>query len=164
MAAEALGPNCRIVSGDWNAWGLELGDCSKEYPDRVRIQVKNAARTQSWHRRSQRLTKCKWSRTLRNKPNFFDEYNPGIPCEEYGFLCDAFILCHHPIEDWSRADHRVVDQWDFFIVPVTKRHSIYNVVIPDSLPAKSKSYSVLPASIRSGAVRRNSWRVHSLYS
>lgn len=106
LVADALGANCRIVSHDWNAWDLEFGNSRCTYPDRIRLQVKNTARTQPWHKRTGQLTECQWSLKLRRRPSYFEQYNPGVPREDYGFLCDAFLLCHHPIEDWSIADHQ----------------------------------------------------------
>jgi hypothetical protein len=125
-----------------------------EFPDRIRIQVKNTSRTQTWNKRSKKLSECQWSLTLRNKPNYFDAYNPGVPCERYGFLCDAFVLCCHFEEDWSKADHRNLSQWNFYVVPVTNELTPYPINIPDKLPAPDKSYTVKPATLRAGIRRR----------
>lgn len=148
MVADALGRNCSIVSQSWNAWDLQFGDPASEYPNRIRIQVKNTARTQVWHQATRRLTDCQWSLALRNKSAFFDRDNPGVQCEDYGFLCDVFVLCHHFIEDWKVADHRDARQWRFFVVPVTLEHSIYRIVVPETSPRKSKTYTVVPASLK----------------
>lgn len=150
MVAEALGPECRIVSDAWNAWDLELGDRQAAYPQRIRIQVKNTARTQTWHKRTGKLTDCQWSLSMRNRPKYFTRDNPGIPCEDYGYLCDAFILCHHPQEDWTIADHRDLDQWEFYVVPVTPHHNLFPLLAPATLPGKPRSYTVLPSTLRKG--------------
>ena len=41
MVAEAIGPDCRIVSSGWHPWDLELGEPGTA--DFLRIQVKNSA-------------------------------------------------------------------------------------------------------------------------
>lgn len=147
MCAEALGPSCTIVSGGWHAWDLELGSSTAA---KLRLQVKNTARTQTWHINSRKLSNCQWNLTLRNRPSYFEEYNPGVECEEYGFLCDAFILCHHPISEWAVADHRNVHQWDFYVVPVTPTHELFPVVLPDQSNRKPKTYNVVPETLRTG--------------
>lgn len=150
MVAEALGPECRLVGGDWNAWDLELGDVRAEYPERIRIQVKNTACTQTWNQRFGRLTECEWALTLRRKPNYFAKYNPDIACEDYGFLCDVYVLCHHKEKDFSVADHHKAEQWDFYIVPVTPRHNLFRVLPPKDDRQRSKTYNVRPATLRKG--------------
>jgi hypothetical protein len=152
--AEAIGSNCKNVGYDWHAWDLQIGEPGDQFPQRIRIQVKNTSRTQTWNKPTKKLSECQWDLILRNKPNYFDAYNPGVPCEPYGFLCDAFVLCCHFEEDWCKADHRNLSQWDFYVVPVTNDLSPYPIVIPEKLPAKNKTYVVKPATLRAGIRRR----------
>ena len=119
MVAEALGDQCIIVSEGWHAWDLQIGNSYNEFPERIRIQVKNTATLQTWHNATEKLSKCRWVLKMRPKAAYFDEYNPNVPCEDYGYLCDVYILCHHPISDPQIADHRDPNQWDFYVVPVT---------------------------------------------
>ena len=101
-----------------------------------------------------RVTNCQWTLRLRNLPEYFRRDNPTIECEDYGFLCDVFVLCHHPIEDRHVADYRNLDQWDFYVVPAGKNYNHYPLVIPDEAPRKSKSYTAVPATLRKGIRRR----------
>ena len=118
MLAEALGPNCRPIGFAWHPWDLQIGESTADYPRRIRIQVKNSASLQTWNRATGRISDSSFSLTWRKKPFYFDRDNPGVPCEEEGFLCDVFILCHHPETDVNLADQRDPGQWDFFILPV----------------------------------------------
>lgn len=115
MVAEAMGPECRLVSGGWHAWDLELGEPGT--PDFLRIQVKNSAALQSWHSEGSTPSECSFSLTYRARPAFFERDNPGVPCEPHGFLCDLYVLCHHPETDPSIADHADPDQWLVYLVP-----------------------------------------------
>lgn len=151
MVAEALGEECEVVSHAWHAWDLQIGDTQSAFPDRIRIQVKNTARLQTWHRPGGKLTDCQWKLELRPKPNYFDAYNPGAPCEDYGYLCDLFVLCHHPLEDFDTADHRNPHQWNFYLVPVTENHDVFPL---KRRQAKNCSYTVVPDSLRKGIRRR----------
>lgn len=118
MVAEALGPACKIVSDGWHAWDLQIGPDEAELPDRVRIQVKNSARIQPWNLATGKLSDSTFHLTYRRRPFYFERDYPRVPCEEFGFMCDVFILCHHPLENPDVADHLDPDQWDFFILPV----------------------------------------------
>jgi len=118
MIAEALGPECSAVGLGWHPWDLQIGPDAASMPERIRIQIKNSAALQSWNVASGTRTKCSYSLTWRRPPAYFSAYFPHTPCEDAGFLCDVFVLCHHPVEDPERADHRDPTQWRFFLVPV----------------------------------------------
>ena len=118
MVAEALGPSCQIVSGGWHAWDLQIGRDEDVWPDRVRIQVKNSARLQTWNASSGKVSDCQFDLNYRSRPFYFERDFPEVPCEERGFLCDVFVLCYHPETDWERVDHTDPQQWRFYVVPV----------------------------------------------
>lgn len=150
MVAEALGEGCAVVSQNWHPWDLQLGKSEDEFPERIRIQVKNTARLQTWHQSSSTPGACHWVLRMRPKPSYFDQYNPDIPCESYGHLCDVYVLCYHPIDDPRAADHRDPHQWEFYVIPVTPQHGIYPVVGKPEGQKSSPSYTVVPASLRKG--------------
>ena len=150
MVAEALGDECVVVSHSWHAWDLQLGNSEDTFPARIRIQVKNTARLQTWHRPNGRLTNCQWMLKMRRKPYYFDTYNPNVPCEDYGYMCDVFVLCHHPVEDPEIADHRDPNQWEFYVVPVTPHHRIFPIKAGRQDQKTSSSYTVVPASLGKG--------------
>lgn len=112
MVAEATG--AEVVGGGWHAWDLQFG--GDHDPDRIRIQVKNSARTQTWNKRSRVLSEIVWYPSARMRPEYI---GPGkdIPCDEpYGFLCDVFVFCEH-WRKWDQGpDHRDPGQWNFYIV------------------------------------------------
>jgi len=118
MVAEALGTECKTVGFGWNAWDLQIGESGADLPDRIRIQVKNNARMQVWNAGTKRLSDATFSLPWRRRPDYFERYTPGVPCEAEGFLCDVFILCHHPETDGTSADQRDPSQWEFYILPV----------------------------------------------
>jgi hypothetical protein len=152
--AQALGDGFKVVGQDWHAWDVQSGESEQEFPERIRIQVKNTSRTQTWNERTGVLSECRWSLKRRNKPNFFDTNNPGVPCEPYGFLCDAFVLCCHPEDEWGKANHRDLDQWDFYVLPVTSDLSPFLTEIPDVLPARAQQYTVTPSALQAGIAGR----------
>ena len=150
MVADALGERCQVVSHGWHPWDLQIGDSKSEFPNRIRIQIKNTARIQTWRRPEDAPSKCQWELKMRKKPAYFERDNPGVSCEDYGYLCDLFVLCHHPLEDPDAVDHRDPSQWHFYLVPVTPDHSIFPVK-PMREGQKSPScYTVVPKSLRKG--------------
>ena len=118
MVAEALGSACRTVGVGWHAWDLEIGESRNAFPERIRIQLKNSARLQSWNAKSGTVSSCEFHLKYRNRPYYFEQSNPGVPCEAFGFLCELYILCLHDEANPERANHADLDQWKFFLVPV----------------------------------------------
>jgi hypothetical protein len=118
MVAEALGPECKTISAGWHAWDLQIGGDSDTFPDRIRIQIKNSAKLQPWNINNGKISECQFDLKLRKKHFYFDNHNPGIACEDIGFLCDLFILCLHDETNMEIVDHLDPMQWKFFLVPV----------------------------------------------
>ena len=118
MVAEALGEQAQIVSFGWYPWDIQIGPDTGAFPERIRIQVKNSARVQTWHREGDSKSSSQFNLPYRRKPSYFDRDMPDVPCEDVGFLCDIFVLCFHPVEDIALADHTNTGQWEFFLVPV----------------------------------------------
>lgn len=118
MVAEALGPECKIVSAGWHAWDLQIGPDNADFPHRIRIQIKNSARIQPWNVGSGRISDCQYELSFRKKAAYFDAYSAGVPCEEYGFMCDVYVLCYHDVLDPVTVNHLDPDQWKFFLFPV----------------------------------------------
>lgn len=150
MVAEALGSTCSIVSHGWHPWDLQLGRSADEYPRRIRIQVKNTARLQTWEDPKRPLTECLWTLAMRPRPAYFDRYNDGVACEEYGFLCDLFILALHDNEDRRSADQRCPDQWRFFLVPVVGPNALFQIKQGREGQRSNPSYTVKPATLQRG--------------
>jgi hypothetical protein len=148
MLAEALGPRCRLVSAGWHLWDLQFGPSDRECPARIRIQVRNTAALQTW---SKGVTSaCQWILASRPAPAYFGRDHPHVPCESAGYLCDVFILAHHPGSDPTKADHRDPYQWRFFVVPVTPRHRLFPLDIPYAAGRDRWSYIVRPETLERG--------------
>jgi hypothetical protein len=118
MVAEALGSKCKLVSNGWHPWDIQIGGDQAKFPARVRIQVKNSARLQTWHTSANKPSDSLFNLKFSKRPGYFERDFPDVPCEEYGFMCDVFVLCHHPIETLELADQTDPAQWEFYIVPV----------------------------------------------
>ncbi|SEW22802.1 hypothetical protein SAMN05444851_2297 [Aliiroseovarius sediminilitoris] len=118
MVAQALGQRCAIVGDGWFPWDLQIGPLTANFPDRVRVQVKNTARLQPWNLHDGIQSKASFNLTYRNLPKSLRFEERGIPCESRGFLCDAFILCEHPENDPRRANQKDPSQWRFYVLPV----------------------------------------------
>ena len=117
MLAEAFGADVKIASNGWHPWDLQIGDDNATYPDRIRIQVKNAAVAQTWHtQRSNRSTPL-FSLKYRRRPYHLEQAQTLVPCEPEGFLCEVFALCYHP-KEVHEADHRNPQQWFVYLLPV----------------------------------------------
>ena len=121
MIAEALGESAHLVSNGWHPWDIQIGPSNAEFPKRIRIQVKNSAALQTWQTNSTERTDCQFVLSYRNRPQYFERDNPGVPCEERGFLCDLYALCHHPISDIKEADQTAPEQWKVFLVPTNPK-------------------------------------------
>ena len=121
MVAEALGPDCRVCSGGWAPWDLELGAASKTFPDNIRIQVKNTARVQSWHGPTSVPSDPMFNLSYRSLPEYWNRDNPDRQCEAQGFLCDLFVLCFHGIDALEKADQRDPNQWQVFLISASPR-------------------------------------------
>ena len=70
--------------------------------------------------------------------------------EDYGHLCDEYVLCHHPLDDLEIADHRDPYQWEFYVVPVTPKHEIFPVKEWPEGQKRPPTYTVVPGSLRRG--------------
>lgn len=116
MVAQALGPECRITSQGWAPWDLEIGNSNDTFPHRIRIQVKNAARRQTWHQSTSAGSEAVFTLSYRKRPLYWTRDFPDHPCEDAGFLCDIFALCYHEEIDPISADQRDPSQWKVFLV------------------------------------------------
>lgn len=150
MVAEAIGNECEVVSHGWHPWDLQIGDRTKEFPERIRIQVKNTARLQTWHKPGDKLSDCQWVLRIGSPPEYFLEQNRDVPCESYGHLCDLYVLCFHPEEDFDIADHQDPFQWEFYLVPATTDHSMFPVKERPTSQKTYQSYRVRPESLKQG--------------
>lgn len=116
MVAEQLGPTCAITSGSWAPWDLQIGKDSDNFPDRIRIQVKNSARLQAWHGTNSNPSVAQFNLTYRALPSYWIRDFPERPSDPEGFQCDVFALCFHDNHDILTADQRDPKQWRVFLL------------------------------------------------
>jgi hypothetical protein len=106
IIAVALEPEWQLCSGDWGA--CDLIHASKN----IRIQVKQSAAKQSWHKAGARAPKPCFS--IKEKTGRWEEGDRWV--EERSRNAEIFIFAWHPVAD-ATADHRQPSQWEFFVVP-----------------------------------------------
>lgn len=105
IVAMALEPDWELCAGDWAAWDL-LHSRSK-----LRIQVKQSAARQSWHRRECPPPKPRFS--IAEKTGRWEDGDTWVA--EPGRNADIFIFAWHSLVDIT-ADHRDPHQWEFYVI------------------------------------------------
>jgi hypothetical protein len=106
IVAMALEPEWALCSGDWGA-------CDLVHPaSKLRIQVKQSAARQSWHKGDCPPPKPRFS--IAEKTGRYEDGDRWIA--ERSRNAEIFIFAWHPITDAS-ADHRNPQQWEFYVVP-----------------------------------------------
>lgn len=105
IVAEALGQQWKWVSADWAAWDFERADGT-------RLEVKQSAALQSWHRPDSPIASPRFDCAARtgswDGPKWFPDRRR---------FADIYIFAYHSETDIEAADHRNPAQWRFFIVP-----------------------------------------------
>ena len=123
LVAMLLGPAWTLPwtsAYDWAPWDLE-------HVSGARIEVKQAAARQPWHR----------DESVRARPPRFDIAPRGgywtldsTWVEQPGRLADIYIFAWHPETRESIVDHREPEQWTFFVLRT------------ETLPAAQRSISL----------------------
>jgi hypothetical protein len=117
MLAETLGPECKVISSGWHPWDLQIGPDQAEFPERIRIQVKNSAARQTWHGLDANTSRVTFDLPYRRIPAYFARQFPETICEAEGFLCDIFALCYHPVWNIEEVDQTDPAQWLTYLLP-----------------------------------------------
>ena len=99
----ALEPDWQLC-GDW-------GECDLKHPTGLRIQVKQSAARQSWHRPADPASRGRFA--IGYKTGRFED--DGRWTTERSRNADIFVMAWHPRID-AQADHRSPDQWRFFVI------------------------------------------------
>jgi hypothetical protein len=101
----ALEPEWRHAGGDYGAWDLENPKTGS------RIQIKQSAARQSWG-----ISISAPTFSIAQKTGHYEGANwIAKPSRN----ADIFVFGWHPLMD-DAADHRIVEQWQFYVVPETK--------------------------------------------
>lgn len=106
IVAVALEPDWQLCSTDWAS--CDLSHSASE----LRIQVKQSAARQTWHKANARSPLPCFS--IRQKAGRWEEGDRWVP--EPGRNADIFIFAWHPVTS-AEADHRDPNQWEFFVLP-----------------------------------------------
>ncbi len=107
IVAEALGSEWKWVSEDWSAWDFERSDG-------MRLEVKQSAALQSWHRSGLKRPNPRFDCAART-----GRWAGSIWIPEPQRFADIYVFAYHSEMNAELADHRVSDQWAFFVVPET---------------------------------------------
>ena len=157
MVAMALEPEWELCAGDWAACDL------RQRGSGLRIQVKQSAARQSWHRSDTVPGNPRFS--IAEKTGRWEEGDKWIA--ERGRNADIFIFAWHP-HGGASADHRDPEQWLFHVVaeaslPAAKSISLGAIqTLADPVP-----FAGLAAAVRSTAAAHRTaaaekhWRAES---
>ncbi len=114
MVARVLGGGWQHVGSDWNGWDVE------HRPSGARLEVKQSARRQSWTESG----KFK----ANDAPRFDIRHRAGqYAADKKTWIkgevrpADIYVFAWHGMFDpIERVDHRVPDQWTFFVLAERK--------------------------------------------
>lgn len=109
MVAMALEPEWELCAGDWAACDL------RQPRSGLRIQVKQSAARQSWHRSERVPGNPRFS--IAEKTGRWEEGDKWVA--EPSRNADIFIFAWHP-HGGADADHRDPEQWLFHVVAETR--------------------------------------------
>jgi len=104
IVADALGSGWNWVSEDWAAWDFERSDG-------VRLEVKQSAALQSWHQSGLKKPNPRFDCAARTGRWEGSQWHP-----ETQRFADIYIFAYHGEMNAELADHRIPDQWTFFVV------------------------------------------------
>jgi hypothetical protein len=105
MVAMALEPEWEHCAGDWAAFDF------RERRSGLRIQVKQSAARQSWHKQQCPSARPRFS--IAEKAGRWDDGDRWVA--EPGRNADLFVFAWHPLTA-ETADHRDPHQWQFYVV------------------------------------------------
>jgi hypothetical protein len=101
----ALEPDWQLCGGDWASCDLI------QTVQKLRMQVKQSAARQTWHKDDARPARPCFS--IKEKAGRWDDGDKWVG--ERGRNAEIFVFAWHPVRD-SSADHRDPRQWEFFVV------------------------------------------------
>lgn len=105
MVAMALEPLWEHCAGDWAAFDF------RERRSGLRLQVKQSAARQSWHK--DRCPPARPRFSIAEKTGRWDEGDRWVA--EPGRNADLFVFAWHKLTA-EAADHRDPNQWEFYVV------------------------------------------------
>jgi hypothetical protein len=106
VISAALPQEWKWCSEDWAGFDFE-------HRDGTRLEVKQTAEKQSWENSSE-----KKSRSFDIAPRK-ERWEGAKRILEIGRYAQLYLFAYHPVVD-KTADHRVPEQWKFYIVPTVE--------------------------------------------
>ena len=106
IVAEALAPKWRWCADGWGSFDFEG-------PNGVGLEVKQSAARQNWH--GPETKPCPARFDIAERTGFWNRDGKWISTP--GRAARIYIFAHHAIADIATADHRITEQWDFYVVP-----------------------------------------------
>jgi len=138
IVALALEPDWEHCSGDWGSCDL------RHRTSPLRIQVKQSAARQSWHRAEPAARTPRFS--IAHKIGRWEGGDKWVP--EPGRNAEIFLFAWHPRTD-EGADHRDADQWLFFVVPESRLPPTKSISLTGLLAlAEPVPFAGLAAAVR----------------
>lgn len=144
IVANALAISTRSVRDEWSAFDLQT-------PEGVKVEVKSAAYIQTWHQSSLSKISFRTPKTRAYDPN------KNQLDDDAKRQADVYVFAVLAHQDKSTIDPLNIDQWEFYVVPVTKldtrTRSQYGITLPTlkELAGKSVTYAELRVEVRRAA-------------
>ena len=133
----------------WAPWDLEHGET------RARIEIKQSAARQPWHRPGHTAPPPTRASFSINKPSnvyyLADGAKRDTPLQRHA---DLYVFAWHPEKDLDIADHRRPNQWTFFVVEESKlpkqkapEQKAISIGVEALAGAQYGGYDALPAMV-----------------
>ncbi len=109
LVLQELDPAWECMPG-WSMWDLA------HKRSRARIEVKQSAKRQTWSVGSQSLGSAPRFGIAPTKWYWGNPEGASVETEPQRWA-DLYVFAYHPEGDQNVADHRLPDQWEFYLVP-----------------------------------------------
>lgn len=110
ILAEAIVHAALGDDGGWEWCSADWAMCDFRHRDGTRLEVKQSAALQSWHREGSKPSRPSFD--IAERRGYFEGSDWT---EAPGRNADVYVFAHHPVTD-ATADHREPEQWRFYAV------------------------------------------------
>ena len=112
LALSELRPPWRLTAGTWDAWDLWQEE------SHARIEVKQSAALQTWSGPNDAPSAgAPPSFDIAPRSGYYDGNEWVDKAETPQRFADLYVMAWHAETDRNVADHRLPDQWRFYVVP-----------------------------------------------
>lgn len=109
LALQEVDPKWECMPG-WSLWDLEHGDSG------ARIEVKQSAKLNPWSVGSSGASSAPRFSIAPTKSYWDDSTGMWLETEPQRWA-DLYVFAYHPEDRKCLADHRLPEQWEFYLVP-----------------------------------------------